>query len=467
MSGLTVKHTTKDPRTGNILYRRRVPKALQGHFVGQGYLVKALGKGDAAIHAYSEYHGQIEQLLALAKNGVTGLSPLEQQKRLKALFETWGADPNSSGRDENEQTWREVEADRLVERYQNPLTGEYEGVPEEVRVKATVLLQGLSKEPQRVTVTDAFKAVLPEKLSGTAEQQKKVKARYNRVENALLSAMGEDKPLSEVTRTDVRAWRDMRISQGKALATIRREKNDLSGVFSWAISELDGAGDNNPFLGLKLGKDSEGRQQKRDPLPQDIIDAVYNDLEKRPDLLRFWTLLDWTGARPSEIRLLQASEVVLDGEIPHLVIQEREDRTLKTAWSIRKIPLLGHALEAASEAVEGKAGEALIFPSYSKEGGMDRLSTALRKPVRAYTKNPKHVPYSLRHNFVDRLRIAHVPRELGKALEGHSYSAGQDASYGNGYPLWQLREALESAFSGYRGWILASAGKKAPSFPNA
>ena len=36
-------------------------------------------------------------------------------------------------------------------------------------------------------------------------------------------------------------------------------------------------------------------------------------------------------------------------------------------------------------------------------------------------------------------------------LEQGRYSAGQDGSYGGGYPLEQLKEALEKALRGYRG----------------
>ena len=48
------------------------------------------------------------------------------------------------------------------------------------------------------------------------------------------------------------------------------------------------------------------------------------------------------------------------------------------------------------------------------------------------------------------MRTAEVFPEKAKAIEGHAFNAGQDASYGGGYPLEQLREALEKALEGYR-----------------
>lgn len=93
MPMIAVKYAKTDSRTGNLNYRRRVPKALQPYFPGQTMLVKGLGKGSAAIIAYGKYHDQIEHLLALAKNGVSGLSHSEQQARLKAMWTCHGFVP--------------------------------------------------------------------------------------------------------------------------------------------------------------------------------------------------------------------------------------------------------------------------------------------------------------------------------------------------------------------------------------
>ena len=60
------------------------------------------------------------------------------------------------------------------------------------------------------------------------------------------------------------------------------------------------------------------------------------------------------------------------------------------------------------------------------------------------------VSYPSRHNIKDRLRFAEIFPDKAKAIQGHAYSARQDASYGGGYPLEQLKEALEKALRGYR-----------------
>lgn len=158
MRNVTVKYLRENNRTGSFEYRRRVPKVLEG-MVKQREFLKVLGKtqGEAVMH-YGREHERIEHMISLAKHGVTGLSPLEQSTRLTALLESWGADPHSRGRDGNERTWREEAAAQLVDRYQDPRTGDYVGVPEEDGALAGALLGGVSNGTPEVTVTDAFAA---------------------------------------------------------------------------------------------------------------------------------------------------------------------------------------------------------------------------------------------------------------------------------------------------------------------
>jgi integrase len=449
MRNVTVDYLREDPRTGSFQYRRRVPKILAG-VVKKREFLKVLGKtqSEAVMH-YGREHERIEHLISLAKNGVTGLSPLEQSIRLTALLESWGADPHSQGLDDNELTWRGEAVDRLVGKYQDNRTGEYVGVPEEEGAIAGALLAGVSKETPEVTITDAFAAYLIEKVYRIPEQRKKQEQRLKRSEKNVIFVLGGDKSLAKVTRSHARAWRDLRLKQVSP-TTVRRERNDIGAVFSWAISEMDGAGETNPFNGMKLPAAGESRQDQRLPLDQSVIDNVYEDLNPHRELFQIWTLLDRTGARDSEIRMLLVSEIIIDDPIPHIVIQPRPDRTLKSKWSERKIPLIGAALDVAKVVIKDREGSELAFPSSGAAGGLDRLSKALNRRIRDHTDNPKHVAYSLRHNMKDRMRLAEVFPEKARALEGHAYSAGQEASYGGGYPLEQLREALERALKGYR-----------------
>ncbi|SPF79583.1 site-specific integrase [Pseudoprimorskyibacter insulae] len=429
MRNLTVKYLKLDAVRNKYFYRRRVPAALVT-MIGRAEFNRVLGRTfQESITLYGQYHQEIEHIVQLAKVGVTSKSPAEEQKALVAFLKVWGADPHSKGRDDNEHTWRSFVADRMLDPYQDSDTGEFLNVPAEVGAVAGALLEGVPVELPEPTITDAFKVYLEENAKPIPEQRKKQEARFRRSERNLIGVIGRDKLVSELTRQDARAWRDRRLQQGVSPSTVTRERNDISAVISFAISELD-AGGENPFKGVKMPKKVTSRQKEREALPDDVIRSMYETLKAKPDLWQIWTLLDHTGARPSEIRMLRRNEIVLDDPIPHLVIQLHEDRTLKTTWSERKIPLVGLALKAAQDAHSGPHRGEFAFQRYASAGGMDRLSSALQSRLRRFTKDTKHTAYSLRHNMKNRMRAAEIFPETAKSIEGHSYGAGQDASYG-------------------------------------
>lgn len=453
MRNVTVKYLTKDRKTGHLTYRRRVPDSLKG-ITGKREFLKVLGRTEAeALTFYGPFHQRIEHMIALAERGVTTLSEAERQKALAAMLQEWGADPHGPGKDDQERTWREEAAESIVAPYQDDDTGDYRGVPADADAMATALLAGVPKTKPKPTVTDAFKFYLTEKAKRLPEQRVKQEQRFRRAEKALIAVMGGDKAVCDVTREDARNWRDAREAQGASAATIKRERNDISAVIGLANSELD-AGDANPFRKLALKAATVTSQEERDPLPQGVIDGVYADLAKAnlrlaKEQLRIWTLLDFTGARPTEVRTLRLEEFHLSDPVPHITIPERDDRTLKTLWSVREVPLVGTALTVAKSIVaERKSGYA--FPSYADEKGMDRLSAALNRRIRAHSKNPKHVTYSLRHNMADRLIAADVLEATREAIAGRAQGTGQGKSYGSGVTLEKKREALLKAFAGYR-----------------
>ncbi|MET4100804.1 integrase [Roseovarius sp. MBR-78] len=452
MRSFSVKHVKIDARNGHYVYRRRVPKGLKG-LVMKTEFIKTVGHTEAeALANYGNYHQRVEHMIALGRGGVAGLSPREEQDRLKALLLEWDADPHGPGRDDNERTWRGEAADKLVAPYQDPRTGEYEGVPERDAAIAGALTVGVPKEAPQPTITDAFRFYLEEKDHPQPEKHKKLVQRLRRAERRLIEAVGGDKQVAELTRQDARTWRDRRLKTGVAVTTVKREKNDLSAVIGLAQKELDAGGD-NPFRELGMPKVTNSRQAEREALPPEVISGVYEALDKsHRDLLQIWTLLDFTGARPSEIRQLLAGEVVLDHAHPHAIIHERADRSLKTSWSTRTVPLVGEALKVVQRLVKGvNDPKAQLFPRFYGDGGMDDLSKALNRRVRKLTKNPKHVTYSLRHNMKDRLRAAEIYPDTQQAIQGHAYAGGEAAYYGGPVSLQRKQEALEKALRGYRG----------------
>jgi integrase len=143
-----------------------------------------------------------------------------------------------------------------------------------------------------------------------------------------------------------------------------------------------------------------------------------------------WRLLEGTGCRGAEIAGLRVEDVQLDVLYPHIRVRWHEDRRVKTRVSIRSVPLVGGALEAAKEAVKIADGSRMVFDRYAHAGGPDAVSQALMKHLRKFTENPLHVVYSLRHNMKDYLVTAGVPERDEHRILGHSLGGVGNRVYG-------------------------------------
>jgi integrase len=150
------------------------------------------------------------------------------------------------------------------------------------------------------------------------------------------------------------------------------------------------------------------------------------------------TLIE-TGCRPSEVANLEPEHIMLSAPIPYIKIRPNLDpdrpREIKTASSVRDIPLLGVSLEAMRKFPEG-------FPRYKDKG--NSLSATLNKYFRENGLFPteKHVIYSFRHSFEDRMKHVKADVEMRKILMGHGLDRPQ---YGDGGLEWKRAELARMA----------------------
>ncbi|HEV2502370.1 MAG TPA: tyrosine-type recombinase/integrase [Mesorhizobium sp.] len=195
----------------------------------------------------------------------------------------------------------------------------------------------------------------------------------------------------------------------------------------------------NPFDGLGF-REKNRKKRSRPPFPIEWIRDVLlqpGPLAKLNDEARGVVLaMVETGARPSELCNLTASRIVLKHKVPHLVIETRDDpedpREVKAESSERIIPLVGVALDVFRKHPEG-------FPRYrDKESAM---SAAINKFMKENNlrPSPRHVLYSLRHSFEDRMKNAKLDSELRRALMGHTIDR---PNYGEGGSLEWRRNQL-------------------------
>ena len=145
----------------------------------------------------------------------------------------------------------------------------------------------------------------------------------------------------------------------------------------------------------------------------------------------------------SEAAGLARDDIVLDADIPHVIIRPHPWRRLKTKGSKRILPLVGASLWTAKRAVEASKHSPYLFFRYCNDKGCkaNSASAALNKWLKQNIGDG-YVMHSFRHSMRDRLRAVNCPSEMIDQIGGWSKrSVGE--GYGEGYTISQLR-----------GWIL-------------
>ena len=248
------------------------------------------------------------------------------------------------------------------------------------------------------------------------------------------------KDLHEYTRQDALDYRDYLVGKGLAGSSIARVLNSLTSVINFAISEY-ALELKNPFS--RIYYDRSDKVKKRLPIPVEIIRRIQEECYRLDDDMRWLVaLISDTGMRLSEAAGLHMDDIRLDGDIPHVVVQPHPWRSLKTAASERKIPLVGASLWAAQR-IAGQATDPVFsFPRYNRscQTNGNSASAALNKWLKSYVPDGCSV-HSFRHSMRDRLRAVNCPAEMIDQIGGWSRETiGQ--GYGEGYDLIIMDEYL-------------------------
>ncbi|MEO0375475.1 MAG: site-specific integrase [Cyanobacteria bacterium P01_A01_bin.17] len=453
-------------------YRRRVPKHVQERVCKREFK-KSLGTDrSAAIAKYLIFDEKVELEIRRAEREASGLSSenathLTKLQRYKAtereLLEL-GENPNFNPKDVGmdvpddnsehiklpngrgiwidhgkmaEAEHRSRLAEEMLAQYPvNPETGEPEGVPLDQLAVILALNNGLGKAPSP-TLGDALDLYLKEKVSGTARNVNKMSQRVEKVFRLAAEALKIDIyefRLADLRRVHAKALRDYLLERGIKPSSVKRDISSIKAAINHALVELDHTHLANPFNKLPIPLDNAPNNDRL-PFPSDVLRQIDALIDEKANLevKLIWKMLKGTGCRPSEIRGLRPSDVDLESDVPFIFVRWHEGRRVKNiTYSTRYVPLLGDALEAAREALHKTADSESLFPAYFDERGIDRLSTDLRtKFVRKVTQDPKHVPYSLRHNFKDWLDEAGVSEYHRDCIQGWARQGMGNKVYGS------------------------------------
>ncbi|CAM5404267.1 hypothetical protein AFEL58S_02083 [Afipia felis] len=280
-------------------------------------------------------------------------------------------------------------------------------------------------------------ATRDEMVRHSPKQLKKWKRAKENALNVFLAAIDDGgMDMADMTREHAlkyrRYWQDRVVDEGIQPGTANKNITHVSGMFN-RLNELHHLGLDSIFAGIRLKK---GKSTPRRPFDVKFVqERLLADgalMTLNPEARRIlFTVVD-TGARPSEIANLSEASIIIEADIPRIIIRP-DGRVLKTDHSERVIPLVGAALAAMKEARRG-------FPRY--RDNEDSLSAALNKYLddRGLLGEGQSV-YSLRHTFKDRLRAANAQEEMIDELMGHLTNKPE---YGEGYLLAQKFKLLQS-----------------------
>jgi integrase len=243
------------------------------------------------------------------------------------------------------------------------------------------------------------------------------------------------RPIDQYTSADAAKYRDWLVEKGLASSSVKRVFSSVKAIVNLAINEL-GVDSKNAFAGVYLA--SRGDAKKRKPLSNDSLKHLQNACIEADDDLRWLVaMISDTGMRLAEAAGLHVDDIVL-GDVPYVYVKPHTWRSLKTASSERKIPLVGASLWAAQRIKS--MSDSYCFPRYvdGVKCNSNSASAALNKWLKTATKQDV-VIHGLRHTFRDRLRALEAPLDMIDQLGGWSLqSVGQ--GYGDGYSIEKLSE---------------------------
>lgn len=277
------------------------------------------------------------------------------------------------------------------------------------------------------------------------------------------------KPVDQITRKDVLAFKARLVEEGQTPANIKSKLSRLRTLLQWAFA--NDYAPLNAAQGVEM-KDNEAAKNKRKPFDIASLNAIFSSpvysenarpIQGRGEAAYWLPLLAlFTGARLEELGQLRTIDVRLEhypdqqGDnrsawFIHIREDEEDGLKLKNAGSERVIPVhpklerLGFVqfVQAAAEAKQAR-----LFPLL-KPNVYGRLTAKWGEWWSIYRRetcgitDKRLVFHSFRHTFKDYARHAGIAEGIQRQIMGHSSGDVAD-DYGSGYSLHQLVEGMAS-----------------------
>lgn len=253
-----------------------------------------------------------------------------------------------------------------------------------------------------------------------------------------LIRVATNKPVNSYTRSDLLLLRDDwidKIEAGNALAqSANKDFMHLRTLFDSMNDNLHMSINVDVlFKKIRLPKTFENI---RCPFSTDHIKSVLlnpKNLEGLDDEAQgALFVLAEMGLRISEVAGLKEEFIKQNIDIPHICIYPTAKKMLKTVYSKREIPIIGHTIDVFKKYPNG-------FTSYFENA--NHLSITINKHFKDKGLFPSenHTLYSLRHSFQDRLTAEDAPDRVQVQLMGHKFDREK---YGSGASLEKKQQWL-------------------------
>ena len=223
--------------------------------------------------------------------------------------------------------------------------------------------------------------------------------------------------------------------------TVKRVFASVRSIINLTMRE-HGIEGSNAFSGTFMP--DRGDASTRQPIPLDKLRAIQQRCQTTDDGPRWLVaLISDTSMRLSEAAGLAREDIVLDGDIPHVIIRPDPWRRLKTKGSEKTPPLVGCSLWAAERALDASQHSPYLFPRYcnDKDCKANSASAALNKWLKKLAGDG-YLIHSFRHSMIDRLRAVPCPSGMIDQIGGWS-NRFVGEGFGEGYSVARLR-----------GWVL-------------
>ncbi|HDH0489735.1 site-specific integrase [Klebsiella pneumoniae] len=269
---------------------------------------------------------------------------------------------------------------------------------------------------------------------------------YTSSANRFIKFIG-DKPIRDISKTDLSAFRTLMEqapanrskavnslslenqakAQGKKLSasTVRNIFMHLSAMFRVALE--DDLLDEHPFDSFKMRKKVQAMNEHTPFTDEEIRTMfrlpLFHGEQSLYGEMAYWIpiILYYTGARVEEIGQLRRADIEVAYGVPCFKIQMGEEQSVKTAGSVRYVPIHSHILELGfMDFVNTREGQLFAEKSvvndkyaynYGRWWGRLIRKHGIRKEVK-----PSH---SFRHYFITQCRALDVREDTQNNILGH------------------------------------------------